>query len=425
MKIGIELIDKTFRNIDLSNPEEGNPGIGGSEYLFLLLGVYLHNYGSYESLCYYHYNMNSLPENIEDTIVSDEIEMLNRVEADGVDVFIYQINKPKHWYEFLSTTSINAIAWAHVYLEYYEIGLLSKCANIKRVVFVGKEEYDAYIDNDIIIKAACIYNMINTNIPFAERFIDDPEITYVGALVHAKGFHVLARNYQKIKERVPAVKLNVIGTGQVYDRNITLGKYGIAEQEYEDSFMKYLTDDNGKVMDSVNFLGILGKEKGTVFAHTSVGITNPTALTETFCLSAVEMELSGVPVISRKKWGMLDTIDSGNTGYLFTSEADFVNKITELLLNKEKNLRMGENARHFVQEKFEASILVEKWKDLIFQVSIGEPAVFQRIENNYSNDYKWVKAFIRFIRFGLGLSLFPDYEKQKNFFRRIKRRLVN
>lgn len=77
----------------------------------------------------------------------------------------------------------------------------------------------------------------------------------------------------------------------MYDRNQEMGKYGIASKEYEESFMSYLTNSDGKIMDSVRFLGIVGTEKEDIFIQSAVGVVNLTAIGETFCLSAIEMEL--------------------------------------------------------------------------------------------------------------------------------------
>lgn len=44
MKVGFYLENKNTRNIDYSNPENGNPGIGGSEYMIWTISYYLKKY---------------------------------------------------------------------------------------------------------------------------------------------------------------------------------------------------------------------------------------------------------------------------------------------------------------------------------------------------------------------------------------------
>ena len=69
IKLGIELPDKNIFGIDLSNPKSGNPGVGGSEYLFALLGTYLKETADDIEICFYHYKKNKLPG--QDKIVTD------------------------------------------------------------------------------------------------------------------------------------------------------------------------------------------------------------------------------------------------------------------------------------------------------------------------------------------------------------------
>ena len=412
IKIGIEIPDTTISGIDLSRPELGNPGVGGSEYLFTLLASQLKKRGL--DVTIYHYNVNTLPENSCEHIVKDSISMLNKANSDGINVLIHQVGKTTEWYHALEQTHINSVAWAHIYLEYNELKAIRKCKNVKRIVFVGKEEYDSYIDDDIIEKATYIFNMIPMQATACKRELIKKRVTYVGSLVPAKGFHKLAQIWPEIIKRVPNAELYVIGNGKVYDRNAKLGKFGISQEDYENSFMEYLTDEHGKILPSVNFLGIVGSEKDAIFKNTSIGIVNPTALTETFCVSAVEMEYAYVPVISKKKWGLLDTIDDGRTGYLFRKSSDFIEKIVYLLNNDTLNQKMGENAHEFVSEKFDMEKIIPLWISLIDEIDKDIPVKYCGVQKNWSNDYKWFKGCIRFLRFNLGMKWIPSFGDLKN-----------
>lgn len=420
IKFGIELPDNKITEIDFTDLKEGNPGVGGSEYLFALLGLYLNENGKNIDCCIYHYNHNKLP--CSEKVVANEYDMLDRMEEDGIDVFVYQVNKPRDWYEKLKNTQLKAMAWAHVYPEYYEQREIIECSNVSRVVFVSKEEYDSYIDSDLIEKSTFIYNMMNTNKEYSERMFEKKEVTYIGSLVPAKGFHVLAKCWKKILEKVPDAQLNVIGTGRVYDRGAKLGRYEIADENYENYFMKFLTTDDGKILPSVHFLGLLGEEKEQIFEKTMVGIVNPTALTETFCMSAIEMELSGVPVVSKKKGGLLDTVKNNTTGFLCKSESEFINNVVLLLKNQMLNKKMGIAAKQYVKNTFEAEIVIHRWIEEIESVYYNVGVTYLGVQNNYFNDYKWVKSCIRFARFTCGFKFLPDFETIKNFVRRFKRR---
>jgi len=412
LRIGIELPDEKLYSVDLSKPENGNPGVGGSEYLFALLASEL--YKQEVDVSVYHYSNNVLPSVSNDYIVEDSIAMLKKAQEDGIDILIHQVGKSDKWYSRLKETNISSVAWAHVYLEYYELKLLRGCDNVKRVVFVGKEEYDSYIDDDIIKKSTYIYNMLPTKTIAQKRELSSFVVTYVGSLVPAKGFHKLAEIWPEVVRRVPGVELNVIGNGKVYNRDAKLGKFGIAQDDYERSFMKYLLDDDGNILHSVHFLGIVGAEKNEIFKKTTLGIVNPTALTETFCMSAVEMEYAYVPVVSKGKWGLLDTIKNKHTGFLFHSKSEFINRVVLLLQDSTLNIRMGKNAHKFVKEQFDVDVIIPKWMDLINAVDKNSPARYHGVQQHWGNDYKWMKQIIRFLRFNLRMEILPSFYDVKN-----------
>lgn len=412
IKIGVEIPDEKFSGVDLSNPELGNPGVGGSEYLFTLLASQLKKREL--NITIYHYNENVLPEGVCDYIVKDSIDMLNKAESDGIDILIHQVGKTAKWYQTLENTCIKSVAWSHIYLEYDELKAVRKCNNVKRVVFVGKEEYDSYIDDDVIKKSTYIFNMIPMESVAVKRERNKKIVTYVGSLVPAKGFHKLAQIWPEIIKKVPNAELYVIGNGKVYDRNAKLGKFGISQEDYENSFMKYLTDNKGTILPSVHFLGIVGNEKIEIFKNTAVGVVNPTALTETFCMSAVEMEYAYVPVISRRKWGLLDTVDDGKTGYLFRNSSDFIKKMVCLLNNDEVNQNMGEKAHAFVKENFNMNKIIPLWISLIDEIDKNISAEYQGVQKNWNNDYKWIKGCLRFLRFNMGLAWLPSFYDVKN-----------
>ena len=240
---------------------------------------------------------------------------------DNIDIIIFKSEGITDLVQNLRSTKLHAIVWAHNYLFSEE--LLEYCSNtsIDRVVFVGHEMYDRYIDHPIANKATYIYNMYDGRKFVQREFPNVPSVTYTGSLVPAKGFHVLAAAWKEIIQNVPDAQLYVIGNGRLYDRNTELGSYGIAEKSYEDSFMPFLIR-SGKVMDSVHFLGTLGLEKVDIYNSTTVGVMNPTGKTETFGLSAVEMAACGIPVVTKRGNGLYDTVIDGRTGYLIRNKKE-------------------------------------------------------------------------------------------------------
>lgn len=415
INIGIEIEDGNYTNINLNNLDHGNPGIGGSEYLFALLAKCLSEEDF--NITVFHYGNNLLPYKVTSVILNDNSELINSCERFNVDILICQVGKNEKWYRSLLKSDLKVIVWAHIYPDYKEIKSIEITDNVRRIVFVGKEQYDSYIDNDIIHKSTYIYNMIPTSYKPQKRVLTAPTVTYVGSLVHAKGFHILAKVWKKILRKVPDAQLYVIGNGKVYDRFTKLGRYGIAEENYEKSFIHYLTDFNGNILPSVHFLGLMGPEKNNIFNKTSVGVVNPSGLSETFCMSAVEMEYSFIPIVTLKKWGLLDTVKDKKTGLLYYTKNGLVKNIVRLLKTETLNNALGNCAHEFVVRNFTTDIQIKNWVILIRSVYLDEKQLFLKPEQNFLNDLKWLKWVIRKIRIDFGFHSFPSYLDLKNFFK--------
>ena len=163
-------------------------------------------------------------------------------------------------------------------------------------------------------------------------------------------------------------------------------------------------------------------QKTEIFKNTWVGIANPTALTETFCISAVEMEYAHVPVVSRKKWGLLDTVQSGKTGYLFKTKKEFIECVTALLVDRNLNIKFGDNAHSFVRSTFDADLLITEWIELLDAISKDQPVHYLHVQGNYANDFKWVKKIVRFFRFSLHMAFLPSFEDIKHVLKKVLKR---
>ncbi|MCB6981976.1 glycosyltransferase, partial [Bacteroides uniformis] len=61
-------------------------------------------------------------------------------------------------------------------------------------------------------------------------------VAYVGSLVPAKGFDLLASAWPAVLAKVPDAQLFVVGSGKLYNRNSVLGKWNIADEKFENKF---------------------------------------------------------------------------------------------------------------------------------------------------------------------------------------------
>lgn len=432
IKVGIEIEDVTQKKIDMSCPQLGNPGIGGSGYEALLLAWALKNSDNIKEAdtpivtVYHNEQSNVIPDNCEECIVSDGIDALSKAVDNFENIYICNTNHGHDWYEYLRNTDLKVIIWAGCYIEYDEIVEIKNTSNVVRVVCVSQEEYDYYYDDDIISKMCVINNMINISAYNLRKPINEiaNTVTYVGSLVPQKGFLELAKIWKGVLDEVPDAQLNVIGTGQLYRRDQELGKYGIAEEIFENSFIKYLTDSRGNIMESVHFLGLLGEEKEKVFSDTKVGVVNPSALTETFCISGVEMQACGIPVVTRKKHGLLSTVINGKTGYLFNTRNDFKTSLIKLLKNGKVNKEYSQQARIFVTEEFDYRNVIDQWLNVFNDIEENIKTYAKFSKRNYLNDVKWFKYLNAYFRHKCKIKNLPSSIDYKEMYFNVGHRVM-
>lgn len=408
IRIGLEFDDSGFNNLNLSIPGMGNPGIGGTEYEFLLLAYYLQiTYQNYEVLMY-HVSENQLPASVTDRQIGQMGDIIREAATDRIDLLICNVKKKSSFYKELITYKVNTIIWVHNYPLYRELKCIRKNTFVKRVVFVGKEQYDAYIADDVIEKATFIYNMVRCDMHTVPENTMRSEVTYVGSMIKEKGFHVLAKQWKHIHKVLPEARLNVIGSGKLYTREAVLGPYGIANTKYEKSFIKYITDEKGVLLDSITFWGLVGQNKQDIFRNTAVGVVNPTAISETFCISAAEMEACKIPICTKGKWGLYDSVINHRTGLYSKTGYGLRKNIIRLLSDRRMNEEYGITAKNY-SNRFQPEEVIQEWDKTIREVYDNKQPDYLAPYANYWSDFKLIRMALRYLRFNMGLRFIPSF----------------
>lgn len=459
MKIGILIDDSGFENKDFKNIDKGNPGVGGTTYEEIMLAHYLSLDSEYSVEIYTTHISNIYGEKINNVHVDDINSVPSKAKEDGIDILIFAADRKLSWYSAIDGCGLHCIAWVHGFLNYYELRELRKLHEIEKIVFVGKQHYLSYIADDIVEKSTYIFNMFETptrpqeSMPESSFSLhrdetgspgshgseleassspqeNDPEsslnpnrrefehdVCYLGALNRYKGFHVLAQAWPIVLKEVPDARLFVIGKGNLYDNKRKMGKYGISDESYEKKFIRYITDSDGRILPSVIFKGNLGIEKKELISKMAVGVVNPTAVTETFCISAIEINSCGVPVCTTGKRGLLDTVIDKKTGLFSDDYKGLAENIISLLKDKEKNLSMSEacieNAKKFTPEK-----IMPHWKKLFDDVTNEKKVIFENISDKRIQKFKYRLFKYRIIN---GHKAFPSFIKFEFLFQGMTR----
>lgn len=390
IKLAVLFQEDEMEHMDLAHPENGNPGVGGTAFCFLLLMKYLNRYLDTVDYTVYHLKENRLPSEKAKKTASIR-EALEQAVLDGNEMILIRNHQTREAYELMAGYPLKYIIWMHNKLTLEEIRLLDRWEAVSRIICVGREMYDYYLDDRIIRKMDVVRNIFVP--PEGEMVRGDqypPYVTYTGSLTYDKNFHLLAAVWKEIVNSVPDAQLHVIGSGKLYDRNSVMGAMGIADKEYEELFLPFLCDQEGSLLPSVIFHGIMGEEKYEIYRQSAVGVVNPMA-TETFCLSAIEKEACGIPVVSRRKNGLLDTVQDGKTGILYKDVKELASVIVDLLTDKEKNIRMGQAAAAFARTEFLPEKVLPEWIRVLTEVHAGKPAKYRKPTANLDNNGKWVR----------------------------------
>ena len=400
LKLAVIYHEPETEGMDLSRPELGNPGCGGTAFCFALLLQALEQCDEIELKVF---SVQALALPVTGFMQVKDVEQgLALAGEQGYGIALLRGHQEAKVYAALQCYGLKYIFWMHNRLTYEEICCFRSTDCVNRVIAVGREMYDLYIDDDVIRKMDYILNpFIPPSVPpegDASRGNASPKgVCYGGALIPDKNFHLLADAWKEILEAVPRARLHVIGSGALYEPGAKAGPFGYASEDYEGRFMQGLTDEAGKQLASVTFHGILGTEKYEVFRDSAVGVINPMA-TETFGLAAVEMEAVGVPIVCRRKNGLPDAVRNGETGLLYKEISGLPKNIIRLLTDEELQRRMREAAIAFATSAFLPEKLLPEWLRVLREVAEERPATYRRPKTNMDNNNKRARRLVHGLR---------------------------
>lgn len=406
MRIGLYLDNRNLPDVDLSEPEKGNPGIGGTQFNFITLPYYyqkIHPETSDVILCANH--TDQLPPDIKTCRVFDCTDAAEKCAGAGCDLFVYRpgadVDEEKGITNVFETRNINAIAWLHSTPSIPVLNLLSDCEKIKRTVFVGREQLDVFRDHPVFNKSRCILNGFDASkyLPSGEIEKKGDTVVYLGSLIPAKGFHYLARVWPIVKKNIPEAKLIVVGSGKLYNRHQTLGRWHVADEAYEANYIRpYLSNSDGSVQASVKFVGLLGPEKISILQAADVGVVNPSGATENCPGSALEIQACGTPVVSLAWQGLLDTVVNKKTGLLGKNDNDLYRNIIYLLRNKNVSKKYGRNGIQFVKKRFSYEVIIKEWSKLFSDIYQDIPNDYEPLTQNPFYQYKILREVMRILK---------------------------
>jgi glycosyltransferase involved in cell wall biosynthesis len=203
-------------------------------------------------------------------------------------------------------------------------------------------------------------------------------ILYAGAVSPHKGIHTLIDAFNLVAQHFPDVELDIVGmpVNDPIEENFALDDTAtIAKMRplYSD-YLGQLRDRLSPLAASkVNFLGTISREalvtrfrEADIFAFTPVW-------DEGFGIPPVEAMASGTPVVATKSGAVVETVQSGRTGFLHEKEnvSAIAGSLLQLLRDDALRESMGRAAvqrvrMHFNWERIAATML-EQFEELLSQ----------------------------------------------------------
>lgn len=400
MKVAFYLNNEDYiSNKDFTNIMKGNPGIGGSEYMVLLISYLLTTRENNIKVRLYVAKIATFNSEMDVMVEPDMCVAALHASNEGFTRFVVDHKRVKwHNHPFQSLNpNMKIIAWCHCFAFTRELHIMYAHPNMGRILSVSKEQMDLMRDDRSFLISDYIFNTVILEEKWIKKAKMHPNserkhiVVYMGSLVPLKTFHILAEIWPLIVSQVPDAELYVIGNGKVYGDNVQLGQYGIAEKNYEDKFMPFIIK-NGNILPSVHFMGAMGEDKNEILIKAKVGVPNPTGKSETFCLSAVEMQAMGCSVTAMKAPGYYDTIYNGN---IVKNKQGLVDSIVNLLLGKAP--KSFDNTLEYIQNNFSTKTIAEEWESFLISDMSTYYHHILPIEH-LSYRYKWLKEILRVMK---------------------------
>ncbi len=163
---------------------------------------------------------------------------------------------------------------------------------------------------------------------------NDFEVIYIGRITRTKGMPVLMKAIPIVLKQIPNAKFTLIG-----------GDAGNPEGFKEKlAWLKAMLPENARK--SVDFKGYLAFDEFSSYLENAAVAIIP-SLFDNFPYTCLELMSFGKAIVSSDQGGMVEMLDNGKAGRLFTppNHSELAENIIELLKNPELRQKLGELAQ--------------------------------------------------------------------------------
>lgn len=391
MKIAF-VLDSIKENIDYSNYDIPNPGIGGTQFLIWTVSSNLAERNNGLNIYLFSEKKSGFSRSlnvIEETDIIKCIEICSELQIDYL-VLRGPFLK-KEIFDAVDKYQVKTIMWSHNFENYITLKNCQSSKYLKKNICVSYEQLDLIRDTNLYSKSTAIYNGMNFS------YFDDIEVEphryrvcYIGNLYPESGYETIIDAWKDVEKKVPQAELVIIGGNNLYDINKMKSAY--SKKSFENLKKKeeqVFLDFSGRLKDTIKFVGVRGGiDKLKIMASAYVGIANITLAGDTFGLAAVEFQALGVPVVSINKYGVRETVSNGKTGILVDKKSQLANTICELLENEDLHNKYSIEGKKFARENFSIDKIILEWEE--FFLNIDEDRGIYIRDNLFKYNGKWL-----------------------------------
>lgn len=271
------------------------------------------------------------------------------------------------------------VYWIHNFIDRLPVERAVAAGKIQYGVCISANQLGTWWRSPVFSRITNIPNCVDTQSHPSHPTAGGREnkIMFIGATRESKGFHDGLRIFLQFHARNPDYKFYVAGGASLHGSAGALSDNGIFEQEYEDRCLKeMLYDRNGSLRDEIVLLGRIPRNR--VIQHlatTKVVLVNPswTSEPETFCVSAVEAQGEGVPVVSTFRGGLPEVVLDGRSGILVKRRGDenMVRALERITGDGKMAAGFSETGRAHVRERFGVSCIAREWDAKLRHMTAG------------------------------------------------------
>jgi len=179
------------------------------------------------------------------------------------------------------------------------------------------------------------------------------------------------RNKLKINNDIKIILFSAMGGGNQYHKGKDLLIKALKNLKKKINFEIIVVGENfsqslSKLKLKTYYLGYINNDKVLCDIYNCADVCVIPSRVENFCLTALEAQSCGIPVVSFNTCGQKDVIVDKKTGFLADSfdHQDLEKKILLILRNKKIHKFMSGNARNQVLKKFSYNKVVKKYVEL-------------------------------------------------------------